>query len=386
MTGRSFALLAAALAALAAALATGGSVYYLAAFLLFGVWAAALLSVIIALLSVRVRVVTKSARAVRGETVSLRLKAGSRGFLPVAEIRVGVESALSEPETGELAVEPAWFGEKEYRYVMQCPHRGVGSVCFSSVQVTDVFHLFTFKRKLKKNQTTVKVMPRERQAEPLILEPGDAGVESQARATEDAASPSDIRAWREGDSLKKIHWKLSVRRREVMVRTYEERMRSDTLVLLDAAAGDAPRMARKYAEDALCECALAAARAQLMANHPVRMPVACRTPFELSGQNAYDYPRFLEKLGEMRFDGKYPYEQYLAVEMRRLLRTGAVILATTQLNARLAEAALRMRRMNILVRYLWVSDVETEDDVALMARLGMEGVKVERINPWEDAA
>ena len=45
-----------------------------------------------------------------------------------------------------------------------------------------------------------------------------------------------------------------------------------------------------------------------------------------------------------------------------------------------------MRRMRILVSYLWVSDSETEDDVALLARLRVEGVRVKRINPWEDAA
>ena len=63
-----------------------------------------------------------------------------------------------------------------------------------------------------------------------------------------------------------------------------------------------------------------------------------------------------------------------------------MVMVTPRLSAQLAEAALRMRRMRILVGYYWISESETEDDVALLARMRLEGVRVERINPWEDAA
>ena len=386
MTRRSWGLMLAATCALAAGLATGGALYYLAALLMYGIWALGFLTALGALLTLRVRPVTKSVRAVRGESISLRVRVGSRGLFPVAEARVRAVSRMAEPEAGEMAVVPPLLGDKEYRYVMQCPHRGLGFVAFDGVRVTDVFRLFTFSRKLKGNEVTLKIQPRERHRDALILEPGDTGVESRARATEDTASPADVRDWREGDSLKKVHWKLSMRRREVMVRTYEESMRSDTLILLDAAPRCSSRTEQLYCEDALCELALAAVRAQLMTDHPVRMPVAVKKPFELSGQNAYDYPRFAERVGMMAFDGEYGFERFVAVEMRRLLRTGAVVMVTPRLSAQLAEAALRMRRMRILVGYYWISESETEDDVALLARMRLEGVRVERINPWEDAA
>ena len=386
MTRRSWGVLLSGLCALAVGLATGGALYYLASFLLFGVWLGGLLSALLALLTLKVKPVTRTVRAARGESVSLRVRVGAVSPLPVAQIRVLAASPRAEPQRGDMTVDPPWLGEKEYRYVMRCPHRGLGEVAFDGASVTDIFRLFTFTRSLKGAHTTLKILPRDRQRPPLTLEPGDTGVESRARATEDAASPADVRTWQDGDSLKKVHWKLSMRRREVVVRTYEESMRSDTLVLLDAAPPARDGSAGLYCQDALCEAALSAAKAQLLIDHPVRMPVSGKAPFELSGQGAWDYPRFVEKVGFMPFDGEYSFEQVVAVEMRRLLRTGAVILVTTRLSAQLAEAALRMRRTRIWVSYLWISESETEDDVALLARMRLEGVQAERIDPWEDAA
>ena len=63
----------------------------------------------------------------------------------------------------------------------------------------------------------------------------ETGAEHISRMTEDAASPSGVRDWIPGDALKKVHWKLTMRKRELMVRTYEESARPDTLLLVDLA-------------------------------------------------------------------------------------------------------------------------------------------------------
>ena len=65
MTRRSWGLMLAATCALAAGLATGGALYYLAALLMYGIWTLGFLTALGALLTLRVRPVTKSVRAVR---------------------------------------------------------------------------------------------------------------------------------------------------------------------------------------------------------------------------------------------------------------------------------------------------------------------------------
>ena len=54
----------------------------------------------------------------------------------------------------------------------------------------------------------------------MPLKASDVGPEFISRAAEDNASPSGVRKWQDGDELKKVHWKLTLKKREVMVRTY----------------------------------------------------------------------------------------------------------------------------------------------------------------------
>lgn len=47
-------------------------------------------------------------------------------------------------------------------------------------------------------------------------------METLARATEDISNPSDLRTYAPGDPMKKIHWKQSLRKQELLVRRFEE--------------------------------------------------------------------------------------------------------------------------------------------------------------------
>ena len=69
-----------------------------------------------------------------------------------------------------------------------------------------------------------------------------------------------------------------MRRREILVRTYEESARPDTLILPDLSPINALKDQALSIEDCVCEICLGAARAQLMANDPVSMPLTSAAP------------------------------------------------------------------------------------------------------------
>ena len=98
------------------------------------------------------------------------------------------------------------------------------------MRAVDLFGLFTLTKKARTKLVRVDVLPRVGKTNLLELKVSDVGPEVLSRATEDAASPSDTRKWQDGDVLKKVHWKLSMRKSELMVRTFEESSRPDTLI------------------------------------------------------------------------------------------------------------------------------------------------------------
>lgn len=228
----------------------------------------------------------------------------------------------------------------------------------------------------------VEVYPQAKSAPAMELKPSDVGPEFRSRATEDAASPSDIRKWQDGDELKKVHWKLTLRKRELMVRTFEESARPDTLVIPDLSEITALQDQKLTLEDAICEAALGAAKAQLEAGFPVRMPLQSRRPQELSGRGAADTAAFADALMRVDFNSVYPYEQVLMLMFQRMQRTGGAVLVTSRVTTRTVDVALRMQQRGIQVKLIWITDAPRDEAREMLERLKMAGAIVEQVDPW----
>lgn len=146
---------------------------------------------------------------------------------------------------------------------------GVEYVVFS-----DALGLFALKKKCEDGLLTLFVLPDVLKEPPLRFSPDDSGDDKMARARDDATSPADTRAYQEGDELRRVHWKLSLRRGSLLVRTFEEPARPDALVLMDCSPPAARGETALYMQDALCESAAAVAAVQLAASHIVRIPLS----------------------------------------------------------------------------------------------------------------
>ena len=382
MSTRTVVFLLVALTLLAIALSTGGAVYYLLFWMLMMMFAIAFETALATLLTIRVETAAQRTRAVRGETVAIRMNIRRMTVLPVGPVELEVSSPMDDRSVGKITINLPPLKDKEYRYSMNCPHRGRYQLGVSRVRVSDVFGLFSFSRKVGSGNTTVAVAPRTDSVPAMAIEPGDTGPQGQVRVSEDMSSPSGVRPWKDGDHLKKVHWKLTMRRRELMVRTYEESARPDTLVLMDVSPVTASRSHVLTIEDSMCDAAASAVLAQMNAGYPVRMPLASKVPSEISGQFPGEIGRFLEALTDLNFDSPYSFEQVLTLEMRRVQRTGGVLLVTPRLNSVIADYAMRMRRLGVRVQLNWVAESVTPESLTLKAQLELNGIPVRQISPW----
>ena len=137
-------------------------------------------------------------------------------------------------------------------------------------------------------------------------------------------------------------------------------------------------------EDCICDAALGAAKAQLESSFPVRMPLQCSRPQEISGKTAADIGAFTDALMRAEFDSQYPYEQVLSLMLSRMQRTGGAVLITAALSTRTADIILRMQKMGIQVKLLWVTDAPRSENLEMLERLKMAGATVKQLNPWSE--
>ena len=230
------------------------------------------------------------------------------------------------------------------------------------------------------------VLPLPFEVDPLQFSPGDTGLESMARAREDPSTPSDVRPYQPGDPLKKVHWKLSMRKRELMVRRFEEPALPDALVLLDCGTPSVPDASqpqtKAFLQDALCETAASVVLRQMRGDHPVRLPLLGKRPIEYD--KSMGAPALLEELARLDFSQTERFERVLLLETRRMRRTGATVIITSRLNSTVADMIIRIRRMGPYVRlYLTTFSPEAPAILPLISRLQQNSVEVCYVTPSE---
>jgi uncharacterized protein (DUF58 family) len=140
----------------------------------------------------------------------------------------------------------------QLRYTVEPTMRGVQHLGPLRAKVTDPFGLAEFDRELA-GVSRLVVVPR---VVPLLGLPGGSGLGAgddgsvrlhSGQGEDDAV----VRPYRQGDDLRKVHWRSTARRDEMMVRVEETPWRGGTTVLLDhresAHKGSGPTASLEWA-------------------------------------------------------------------------------------------------------------------------------------------
>ena len=201
-------------------------------------------------------------RVAVGGAGEVQLELWRSGRLPAGEILLedGVPYALgSRPR---FVVERLPHDRRvALRYPLQPVLRGIQQVGPLRATITDPFGLCEFERELIGHSRLV-VVPR---VVPLWGLPSGAGIgvgdDGTVRLHAGQGEPDVIvRQYRQGDDLRKVHWRSTARRDEIMVRVEERPWRGGTTVLLDhrAAAhhGSGPAASLEWAVSFAASAAL----------------------------------------------------------------------------------------------------------------------------------
>ncbi len=365
------------------ALSMGNRMYLLLSLIIAIAWALAYVSVRTAEKSVRVSHGLSAMKVNRGDSVSMEVSVSHKSILPIAPVSLKMRATSNTPEGNIHLTELGRRTQKvAYRFVAE--HVGAMLPGVDSFTVSDVFGLFKKEHKPENEGNELLVLPVPFDVEPLTFAAGDMGVETMKRAMEDPSSPSDFRGYQPGDPLKRIHWKMSARKREVIIRQFEEPALPDALVLMDTSRPllppeVEPRKAA-YLQDAVLETAASVVNTQIKHDNPVRLPLVGDRPMEYHG--TMGLPILLEELARCTFNESEQFERVIMMQMNDLRKTGAVVIVTTRLTSVLVDLIGRMKRMGPNVR-LYLVTFQPKDPAVqgLVGRLQQQGVEVNFVAP-----
>ena len=156
-------------------------------------------------------------------------------------------------------------GVRELNYPLRSDLRGKFTIGPLEVRIADSFGLVELGRSFATTSTLVvtpKVVPLARTAIGASwVGEGDGRTRAAAAAGEDDVVP---RAYRDGDELRRVHWRSTARYGELMVRREEQRWRNRALLLLDtrryAHAGSGITSSFEYAVGAAASVGVHLAR------------------------------------------------------------------------------------------------------------------------------
>ena len=331
--------------------------------------------------TMRVSAETTGETVYRGDDVTLQLSVRHSGWIPIAPVMLEL-STLAGDGHRTIRLKNMPGRTQTLRMPLHAAHVGVFSSGVRSCTVEDLLGIFERTVAPKDTEYSLTVLPLTFETEPLVMAPGDPGSEIMARATEDLNAPSDIRSYQPGDAMKKIHWKLSLRKGELMVRKFDEPVLQEALILMDCSRPPDLGHARAEADlrDALLETSASLFSDQIRADHTVRMPLTGSHPAD--ADDSMGVPIVFDMLARLDFSATDRFERVLMMESRRLAKVGCIAVVSARLNGAMVEMMIRMHRMGPNMRLYLITFVPDEPALApLTGRLRNGGVEVAYVTP-----
>ena len=364
-----------------AAMATGSPLIYLLAILTLLTVLLCLAGVIWASATMQISAETDQESVYRGDDVLLLLRMRHRGWIPVAPVSLEL-STLTGDRLREIRLKNMPGRTQTLRMPLHAAHVGVFSSGIRSCTVEDLLGIFQRRIFSPDTEYRLTVLPLTFETDPLVMAPGDPGSEIMSRATEDLSAPSDTRNYQPGDAIKKIHWKLSLRKGELMVRKFDEPVLQETLIIMDCSSPPDPGRPEAEADlrDALLETGASLFSDQVKTEHTVRMPLTGNHPADLDDR--IGLPIVFETLAKVDFSAAERFEQALMMESRRLSKVGCVAVVTARLNGTIVEIMIRMHRMGPNMRLYLVTFIPEDPGILpLTGRLEHAGIEVAYVTP-----
>lgn len=116
-----------------------------------------------------------------------------------------------------------WIAEAKWiRKEITFLKRGIYNINETDLLISDLFNIFSIK-KLINDEKNIKVYPKIYNLEEVILTGSDnyENIIKSSKGIEDRTLIKDIRKYRIGDNLKKVHWKLSAKHDELYVKNFD---------------------------------------------------------------------------------------------------------------------------------------------------------------------
>ncbi len=329
--------------------------------------------------------------ATKGDTVIYRLIAKNKSplMLPFIEATFhGSEYIFGRDMMARrMAVLPLSKSTLEIK--LACRYKGTYEVGLKQIKLRDFLGLYTFKQDVHM-LSILTVYPR---IIPIDSFPVMAGLSTETQGTagrshDNSENVSDIRQYASGDRLRAIHWKLSAKKEELMVKNYEQPCGASADIILDASAVGGTSQQSLAAEDKLVECTVALAYYFATRSLPSTLYYSSSTRLErLALGSIKDFHLAYRMLAETSFsrEKNLPWIAGIVHANRK-----TVVIVSAEITSAIYAEALRLKSSGCMVIIIYVNTTQrksaAQEDGAheLQESLLLAGVTIQTLGDDDD--
>ncbi len=253
---------------------------------------------------------------------------------------------------------------REKRVSMICQHHGHYPIGLSRVWARDLFGLFylpaRFKLTLKKARPILTVWPRPAGLETLDELASFLKLQPQQISQQfgdEVYAIANLRHYQPGDSMKRVHWKLTARLNETMIKEFEKPLQQETLLLYDMEKLNYQNLAemdyldhfKDYAAELACQAVRNGSRL-----HSVWYGKDGRNAVEI--ENASELSLVQWQLTDLSYAAEWPVNIILQEEKKQIQVVWTLFLMTNRLSSETADMLVSLKQNGYRTCVLFVQE------------------------------
>lgn len=252
---------------------------------------------------------------VKGDRINYSFTIGNEDYIFYPYLKVsffGSDTIFSEKFTDfSLSLLPQ--STREFKTELYCEYSGSFEIGAGKVVIEDFFGIYRFGYKIP-FPLSITVYPRvvPLQNFSLKLDFSSVSLSKALYGNDESTTFRDVRKYSYGDSLKKVHWNLSAKLDEIMVRQFQNTVDSSALIIPDFTKNFFGKYETASAEDKISESAVSIANYCLRKNIPVTTVCYSEKLEEFYADDLSGFGEMYDCISAIRFSREVDYPNITA--------------------------------------------------------------------------
>ncbi|MFZ5986745.1 MAG: DUF58 domain-containing protein [Bacillota bacterium] len=296
---------------------------------------------------------------VKGEEVNFSFSMHNEDFLLYPYIKINFCSSdtvfVEQFQSKSFSLLP--FKKKTFSFKLACKYRGDYLIGIESIEFEDYLGIVKFNHK-PFGTKQITVQPRLVKLDRLHIKTNFLSESHSILSNqyEDTTTIADIRKYAYGDSLKRIHWKLSSKMNQLLVKNFEGTSKTNSVIILDLKRNRYTFEQNAMIEDKLIECAVAIIYYLLSNWIPINLIYYRKGFNDLEAKNTLQFDDIYQTLSKVKFDEDIDVKDVLDIYVKNnSLKKTDILLFTLNLNYELYDEIYKAKLSGYDVNLIYVS-------------------------------